>query len=227
VTRTALVLSHIQFEDAGTFERDLREAGYEVRHLAAWRGDTAGLEEADLVVVMGGPIGAYQTEEFPFLVPEITALERRLAADAPTLGVCLGSQLLAKALGARVFPGHGAEIGWAPVALTPAGGAGPLSEIEGVPVLHWHGDTLDLPQRCELLASTKAYPHQAFARGKRLLALQFHVEVTADIQESWLVGNVATLTGDKIRSLRAEAAEHDAPLRGPASRLLRRWLEGL
>jgi GMP synthase (glutamine-hydrolysing) len=146
-SRTAAVIRHVAFEDLGIFREVLAARGYAVRYLEAGVDDLAGpLASADLAVVLGGPIGVYETERYPFLVTELRALERRLAAGRPTLGICLGAQLIAAALGARVYPGGKKEIGWAPVALTAAGRASPLAALEGRPVLHWHGDTFDLPR---------------------------------------------------------------------------------
>ncbi len=102
----------------------------------------------------------------------------RLEAGRPTLGVCFGAQMIAAALGARVYPGPAKEVGFHP--LTIHDPASPLGHLEAVPVLHWHGDTFDLPDGVELLASSPAYPHQAFRRGTNILALQFHAEMGLD-----------------------------------------------
>lgn len=133
--RTALVIRHVHFEDLGSFAAPLAAAGHEVRYV------DAGLDDlrAEELVLLGGPIGAYEGHLYPFLDDELDALRARLAAGAPTLGICLGAQLMAAALGARVAPGPAKEIGWATVELTEAGQAGPLHHLDGVPVLHWHG----------------------------------------------------------------------------------------
>src|SRR6201999_289627 len=102
--------------------------------------------ESDLLVVLGGPIGAYEEDRYPFLTAELTLIGARLKAGRPTLGICLGAQLMARALGADVRPGAGKEIGWAPLVLSEAGRAGPLRHLGNEPVLHWHGDIFHLPE---------------------------------------------------------------------------------
>jgi GMP synthase (glutamine-hydrolysing) len=158
---------------------------------------------------MGGPMGVYETEAHPWIAGELTRLARRIMMDRPTLGVCLGSQMVAAAMGARVCPGPVKEVGFAPVQITTAGLGSPLRHIEDVPVLHWHGDSFDLPADVELLASTGKYRHQAFRRGDNILALQFHPEMGEDPSiEIWLEDEAyveeAGLTVAELR------AQHDA-----------------
>lgn len=97
----------------------------------------------DLLVVMGGPMGVYDTADYPWIAPEIDGIAARIAVGRRTLGVCLGSQMIAAALGARVYPGHGPEVGFAPLANLDM--ESPLAHLAGVAMLHWHGDTFDLP----------------------------------------------------------------------------------
>ena len=139
------------------------------------------------MVVMGGPMGAYETDKFPFLAEECTLIAEIVRRDRPVLGVCLGAQLLAKALGARVFPGHGPEIGFGSVRLTRYGERDGLLAPAGpeIPVFHWHGDTFDLPKGAVLLASSAKYPHQAFRFGEHAYGLQFHVEPDAGVWSAW------------------------------------------
>jgi GMP synthase (glutamine-hydrolysing) len=180
---SAVALRHVAFEDMGLLSAVLDREGWTVSYCEASTGDLSdpAIENADLLIVLEGPIGAYEDDRYPFLRKELALLERRLATDRPTLGVCLGSQLMARALGARVFPGLTKEIGWGRVELTDEGRAsslGPLAE-ENAEVLHWHGDTFDLPGDAVRLVSTAAYENQAFAFGKSNLGLQFHLEVDA------------------------------------------------
>jgi GMP synthase (glutamine-hydrolysing) len=229
----AVTIRHVPFEDLDGFAAVLEEREYGIFYRDAPVDDLAApdLAAADLLVVLGGPIGAYEEELYPFLVDELRLIEQRLAAGRPVLGVCLGSQLMARALGARVYPGAGKEIAWAPLELTEAGRASCLAALgDGTPVLHWHGDTFDLPTGAGLLASTPRYRNQAFAWKRHGLALQCHIEDEALGLERWYVGHASEIgatPGLAVPVLRAEA-RHWAPLLAPrAAQCLAAWLEGL
>ncbi len=224
--KTALAIRHIDFEDLGFFYAPLRRAGYEIRYIDAGRDSLDGADEADFLVVLGGPMGVYEADRYPFLTDEVARIARRIAADKPTLGICLGAQLIAASLGARVYPGGTKEIGFAPVALTDAGRSSPLAAItDGQAVLHWHGDTFDLPTGADLLASTDACAHQAFAFGNHVLALQFHLEA-GDRIERWLTGHSEEIRGAGIdpEELRSGAARHSGALAPIADAVLTDWL---
>lgn len=174
-------LRHVAFEDLGYFSDLLSERGHDVDYIDVPSIGVRGIEadSPDLLVILGGPIGAFDDADYPFLAEECQLIKDRLERDLPTLGICLGAQLMARALGARVVPGE-KEIGWSPLTLTKAGAASCLRHVAepGLSVLHWHGDTFDLPSGAKLLASTDLCPHQAFSWGTSALALQFHPEVT-------------------------------------------------
>ena len=229
---SAVAIRHVAFEDLGSFAALLERRGWTISYRDAAVDDLAApaLAAADLLVVLGGPIGAYDDEPYPFLLDELRLIEQRLAAGRPVLGICLGSQLMARALGARVYPGTGKEIGWTPLALTAAGRASCLAALGDTPVLHWHGDTFDLPKRAVLLASTERYRHQAFAWERHGLALQCHIEVEASGLERWYVGHAAEIAatpGLAVPALRS-AAQRWAPLLAPrAAQCLAAWLDGL
>ena len=228
--KSCLAIRHVAFEDLGAFEPVLRDAGYQVVYRDAGWDDLARIDPLtpDLMVVLGGPIGAYDGALYPFLEDELRLIGARLAAGTPLLGLCLGAQLMARALGARVAPNPaGKEIGWAPLGLTAAGQASPLGELGDLPVLHWHGDVFDLPAGCLPLASTGPTPNQAFRHG-RALALQFHPEVTARGFERWLIGHAAEIgaAGLSVPALRAATATHAARLEPQGARLLARFLDG-
>ena len=234
--RTAVVIRHVHFEDLGAFAPVLESAGHAVRLLDAGVDD---LRDAiphptapDLLIVLGGPIGAYEEDRYPFLADELRLLEARLAAGCPTLGICLGAQLMARALGARVYPMSGGrkEIGWAPVSLTPAGERSPLRHLaDAASVLHWHGDTFDLPTGSDLLASTVICRNQAFAPGRHGLGLQFHPEASGVGFERWLIGHAAELAAAGLDpcALRADAARHGPLAAERGQRLMEEWLRGL
>lgn len=228
--RKILALRHVAFEDLGGFVAPLILRGFGIRYVDSGYDalDPKETDAADLLVVLGGPIGANDEADYPFLKDEIAAIERRLKAGKPVLGLCLGAQLIARALGAEVYPNKVKEIGFKPVTLTDLGRASQLAALDGAPLLHWHGDTFDLPQGARHLASTDTCAHQAFAWGERDigLALQFHPEGTARDLERWFVGHTGELAAEKISipALRAEAAQHDRALRLAGAKMLIAWL---
>jgi GMP synthase (glutamine-hydrolysing) len=232
-SRRALVLRHLAFEDLGTLEAALLERGFQIEtvDVATARFPLPQAASCELLIVLGGPIGVYDREDYPFLEDEIECLRARLAARRPLLGICLGAQLMAAALGARVYPGQqGAEIGWAP--LQPAATAPPdwfAPLLDALSVFHWHGDTFDLPPGARHLARTERYEQQAFAVEEFALGLQFHPEVTAEGLERWYVGHACELhqAGISARGLRAAASEHAATLAEAAARFWAGWLSSL
>ena len=191
--RLALVIRHVACEDLGNLAQVLQQRGLVVRYVEAGRDDLGQLNPLapEVLIVLGGPIGAYQEHHYPFVTDELRLLERRLAANLPTLGICLGAQLMARALGAKVYAGPHKEIGWAPLQLSEAGRRSCLAQLakRQAAVLHWHGDTFDLPAGATHLASTPDYDNQAFAWGTRGLALQCHAEVTARGLERWFISH--------------------------------------
>ena len=230
--KRALALCHVAFEDLDGFAAPLARRGFEISYCDAPTDDLAdpALLDAELLVVLGGPIGVYEAQDYPFLAAETALIAQRLERGRPVLGLCLGAQLMAAALGARVYPAGFKEIGWAPVALSAADERSPLGPLTGCAVLHWHGDTFDLPAGATHLASTARTPNQAFAWQRHGLALQFHVETTARGLERWYVGHtmeIAATDGVTVARLRADAARHAAATVSAGTRLLDAWLTPL
>lgn len=166
--------------------------------------------------------------DYPFLQQEIDLLKVRLEKNLLTLGICLGAQLIAHALGAKVYAGHRKEIGWSKLTL-PVAENNPLQDLENIEVLHWHGDTFDLPEQAELLASSDLYPNQAFRVGQNILALQFHAEVSSESLEKWLIGHTCELRKAQINipTLRADHQSYAPALEQAASSVLMHYLENL
>jgi GMP synthase (glutamine-hydrolysing) len=227
---SAVVVCHVAFEDLGLLGPVLDDAGWNQSYRMAPTDDLgdASIEHADLLIILGGPIGAYEADTYPFLSREIDLLERRMAKDLPTLGICLGSQLMAKALGARVFAGATKEIGWGRVELTAAGRESCLRPLldQDAMVLHWHGDTFDLPSGATRLAFNAQYQNQAFAFGRRALALQFHLETASHALEKWIVGHAVELCEARVSipHLRAAAADMADRVERQAQSIFSAWL---
>lgn len=228
-SKTAVVIRHILFEDLGLFEPVLTAAGYSVIYLDLDSDDVSTLDalEPDLLIVLGGPVGVYENDPYPYLAEERRILAARLAKERPTLGICLGAQQIAATLGADVMPMGHKEIGFSPVSLTDAGGVGPLRHLESIPVLHWHGDAFRIPDGAENLGTTELCDTQGFSIGRNILALQFHPEVDANAGiERWLTGHAAELASSRIdpRKLRAQAKTIPANARVAAEKMMEEWL---
>ena len=202
----ALVVEHAEHEGAGLVGEALVEGGMRLHLVRTWAGEALPSPDGfDLVLVLGGE----QSANDPALAGEAALLAASSRAGRPTVGICLGAQLLARGLGARVYRGDAAEIGLYPLTLNDAGKREPLlAGLDGARVLHWHNDTFELPAGATLLASSARYAHQAFAVGARTFGVQFHPECSRAMRLDWAArGGVdtAALAGDDSVDARGRA----------------------
>jgi GMP synthase-like glutamine amidotransferase len=186
------VFRHVPHETLGTVATALQSAGLATRYVDLFDSpevpEGRQLERAAGLVVLGGPMNVDETDKYPFLAAEVQRIREAVDAEVPVLGICLGAQLLAKALGARITANRVKEIGWYPLQFTPQAAADPLLAGCGdaATVFQWHGDTFALPAGTVHLARSKACENQAFRCGISAYALQFHIEVTAEMIDDWL-----------------------------------------
>lgn len=172
---------HVPFENLGAIETWAHRCGHRISHTPFYKGGLPpNMDEIDWLIVMGGPMGVHDDQSYPWMAGEKKAIEQAVAAEKVVLGICLGAQLIAHILGAEVAPNPHKEIGWFPIALDNQFSVHPMAE--GFPpkwdTFHWHGDTFALPDSALPVAASKACRNQGFVYDGRVVALQFHMEVT-------------------------------------------------
>lgn len=179
---------HIDCEGPGSLLDVLKAKEIRVNVLKPFQGDPIPAHLGDGLIVLGGPMGVYEENQYPWMTAELDAIRKCLDSSRPVLGICLGSQMLAHVAGGRVYKGPSQEVGWFPITLTEAGHLDPL--LLGQPrefnAFHWHGDTFTLPPGSALLAESPAYPHQIFRVGPNAYGFQCHLEVTEGMVRSWM-----------------------------------------
>ncbi|MBI5145103.1 MAG: type 1 glutamine amidotransferase [Candidatus Omnitrophica bacterium] len=185
-----LVLKHIDIEGPGSMEDFFRNTAWNLRVIDLSAGELRSKDVADVVAIisLGGPMNVYEDDKYPFLKDEDKFLRKAIREETPVLGICLGAQLLARAFDAKVKKAPGKEIGWYKVNLTNDGRRDPL--FENLPleldVFQWHQDSFEIPKGAALLAESLSCPNQAFRFGRNAYGLQFHIEVTPEMVESWI-----------------------------------------
>ncbi|MBI5683025.1 MAG: hypothetical protein HZC45_07670 [Deltaproteobacteria bacterium] len=184
-----LVIQHVEHEGLGTIEDILLKRGFLPDFVNTSKDSLPKTtDDYSAIIIMGGPMGVYESQKYPFIDDEIRLLKNGLIKEIPMLGICLGAQLIAKAAGADVYKGKKKEIGWYKISLT---NDGKMDELfKGLPddwtVFQWHGDTFDIPDGCRCLASSDLFPNQIIKAGKNVYSLQFHLEVTGDMVKEWI-----------------------------------------
>jgi len=231
-----LVLQHIACEPPGEYEAALVERGAEFVRVELDNGESLpDWRDFDACIAMGGPMDTFEDDLYPWLAGEKRGIAELVAARTPFWGVCLGAQLLATALGARVYPGPAPEIGILPITLTAAAESDPV--MAGLPTIlpafHWHGCTFELPGGATLLASSQAYPNQIFRAGRLAYGLQCHLEVSTELVRDWLAVPAyaesleqANGPGAGERML-VELAASETSIRTLARTLFERWLSAI
>jgi GMP synthase (glutamine-hydrolysing) len=228
------VLQHIACEPPGVYEDVLRERGVEILRVELDEGEPLPPRDAiDAIVCMGGPMSVTDDATLPWLTPEKAFIADGVRNGVPFWGVCLGVQLLAASLGARVYPGQAPEVGVLPVDLTSE--ARSDSVFSALPsdflTLQWHGDTFDLPEGAVRLAGSPACPNQAFRYGKAAYGVQFHIEVSPDLAREWAdvpeyAGALERVLGPgALTDLIARIEEHAEEMSSNAATLFERWLD--
>ena len=225
------VLQHIHCETLGTIADALKSKGIAAHYLRSFAGEPVPRDMADAagLIIMGGPMGVYEQDLYPYLREELRLIETALRQGKPVLGVCLGSQLLAAALGAEVKPNTAKEIGWYPITLTDTARQDHLWKgVEpSFAAFHWHGDIFDLPQGAASLASSTLTPCQAYRYGTNAYGLLFHMEVTRE-QIALMVDTFQDelLTeGIDGRALVAQSERHLAAMQGIGATVYQRWAD--
>ncbi len=174
-------LQHVPFEDIGSLAKDVITKGHKLTTTHWYKGDSAPeLNSFDVLIVMGGPMGVYDDDIYPWLAEEKALIAAAITAGKKVMGICLGAQLIACVLGAKVTRNAHREIGWFPLKIAAQANNHPIAKLlaECNQVFHWHGDTFEIPAQALLLASSKACAHQAYVIDNQVYGFQFHMETT-------------------------------------------------
>ena len=225
-------IQHIGYEDLGSFETVFENRGFEVKYFCSRNVDYKGLfaNDPELIVVLGGPMSVNDSDKYQWINRERQFVEDRLECEKPLLGICFGAQMIASALGAEVRKGkQGKEIGWSKITVNAEGKKTPFRHFDGefTHMMHWHGDTFDLPDGAILLASSDMYNKQAYTYGDHVLAMQCHPEVTERKLKLWYSGSEDDVkeVGKTVKELMDHATRYNATLTNQAHKFLNEWLD--
>ena len=218
-SKEVLILQHVPSEGAGTVLDFLEKKKIPFQIIKLYENDPLpkDLSAIRAVLIMGGPMNVYEEDKYPFLKKEGIFIKQLISQNISCLGVCLGSQLIAKALGGKVYKAERPEIGWDRIELSREAKRDPLFSLVSSPslrVLQWHEDTFDLPEKAEHLASSKGVPNQAYRYGDKVYGFQFHVEVNEAMLKDWFKAS------EKLDAILAEYADYAGELRSITHRMV-------
>ncbi len=192
--RSIAIIRHIGVEGLGSIEDVLKARNLHYKYIDTWRDSMPlNVSNYSAVIILGGPMGVYEQDKYPFIKKELFLIEEARRLNIPVIGICLGSQMIAQALGGKVYKGSAKEIGWYDIHFTQEASHDKLfasvkaaqDESTTIKVFQWHGDTFDLPGEAVVLASSKLYTNQAF-RVDNIYGLQFHIEVKEADIKNWI-----------------------------------------
>lgn len=225
-------IQHIGYEDLGSFEPVLKERGFEIKYFCSRYVDYKKLfaSDPDLLIVLGGPMSVHDLERHPWIAHEQKFIEERIALDKPLMGICFGAQITAQALGAKSYEGkQGKEIGWSKITVNEDGKKTPFRHLDGefTHMMHWHGNTFDLPDGAVLLASSDKYHKQAYTYGDRIFCMQCHPEVTEKKLRLWYSSGKSEIeeVGSTVEKLQKDAHAYNEKLSQQAALFLNEWLD--
>ncbi|MGB0719590.1 MAG: homoserine O-acetyltransferase/O-succinyltransferase family protein [Bdellovibrionales bacterium] len=232
--KSVKILTHLQQEGSSLLGDLLWKRGLAIESVSVPRANLQEINplQDDLLVIMGGPIGVYQADDYPFLKTEIDIVKARMKAKKPTMGICLGAQIMAAAMGANVYQGAaGKELGWHAISVNEDGKQTPARHLDAplTGMFHWHGDTFDLPEDTRLLASSAKYKNQIFARDNYAIGMQCHPEVYEKQLEEWYVMFHRQITGPdavkNVHDLRRDTRQNIETLNKQAGLFFTEWLD--
>lgn len=230
--KNILVVQHVPHENPGIIGPAVERGGYRADYIRVYETHAMPrtIEGYSALIVLGGPMGVYEQETYPFIKGELKLIESALKTNTPALGVCLGAQMMAKAAGAKVYKGKSKEIGWYGVSLTEEGVDDRLfmGLSDEFTVFQWHGDTFDIPGNASRIASSELFENQVVRIGSRAYGIQFHLEVTEKMIKEWIEVNRDELKGLKgvidPKKIIRETAENITGLHAYGRTVIERFL---